>query len=265
MHPILIDTPFFTLHILWIMIAIALIAGTYALIKISIKNNLKINFITENSGKLILISLLGARLVAIIVNSNTYFYEISVNTFLHLFYIWDKGLNFFGALIAFAIYLFYLCKKNEQDFWAWMDAIIPASILSLAIFHLGAFFDGINYGRETSLPWGVNFESPAIKYAVPIHPTQIYAFLYSTVIAIILIQISSHNKKVRNISPKGFIALVGIIAYNLMRFIEEFFRGDDIITIFDIRITQISTLIVLCVAIFYFKKRFINGKLKSKN
>ena len=265
MHPILIDTPFFTIHVLWVMLAVSLIVATYTLIKISIKNNLKINFITENSGKLILVSLLGARLFAIVINSSTYFYEFSLNTFFRLFHFWDKGLNFAGALTAFLLYLYHLCKKNDQDFWAWMDALIPSAILGLAIFHMGAFFDGINYGRETSLPWGVNFESPSIKYAVPIHPTQIYAFLYSAVISSVLIHLNYHNKKIRSMTKKGFLALIGIIAYNSLRLIEEFVRGDDVIMVFGIRISQITTFVTLAVAIFYFKRRFFFGKLKTKN
>lgn len=266
MHPLLLQTDFFAIHTLWIFFGIAIIAATYALIKLSIKNSLKLQFLSENSGKMILISLIGARIVSLIENYDIYFYKLNTETFLQIFYIWDKGLNLWGAIIAFLIYLYYLCKNSEQDFWKWLDTVIPSIIIGLAIGHIGTFFEGINYGIETSLPWGVNFESPAIKYAVPIHPTQIYAFLYSTIIAVSLILLNQ-TEKIQNIKKAGFIGIVGILSYNFSTFLMEFLRGDDTLMILGIRVPQIITaLIVIITGIFFYRRYNIsdNSLIKKK-
>ncbi|MFC1615581.1 prolipoprotein diacylglyceryl transferase [Patescibacteria group bacterium] len=262
MHPILFQTRFFTVHIFWLFITIGIIVGSYTLIKLSIRNGLKIQFLSDITFKLILFTIIGARVVSLIVNFQSYFYEFSSTTIFKIFYIWDKGINFYGALIGFFAYLFYACRKNEQNFLKWLDAIIPALILGVAFGHLGAFFEGINYGHETSLPWGVNFESPWIKYTVPIHPTQIYAFIYSAVISIGLIMINN-LKSIKNRNTIGLIGLGGIQIYSFLRFLEGFMRGDDTLLIFGIRLPQIISLLVIIGSGIFLYFRY--NKLKQES
>lgn len=244
MHPILLQNNFFTIHTFAIFIAIAILTSYYSLIKLAIKNNLKLNFFTQHSWKIILIAVIGGRIMNIILNYQSYFYEISTDAFFNLFAIWDKGINLWSAILAGLVYFHFLCKKSGQDFWKWLDIITPSIIFGLAISHIGAFFEGINYGIETSLPWGVNFESPSIKYAVPIHPTQIYAFLYSIFLAI-EITFLNHTEKIAKFKKAGFLGLTGITAYSFFRFLEEFIRGDDVLEIFEIRVPQILAFLAM--------------------
>jgi len=249
MQPIIFQTQFFTLYSLWLFFAIGIVVTTYYLIHLSIKNRMKIQFLSENSWSIILVALLGARIVSVLTNFNIYFYKISFDSFFNLFAIWDKGLSIWGAIIAGLLYLHYLCQKEDQDFYKWLDVIIPSIILGLAIGHLGNFFDGAAYGRETSLPWGVNFENPSIKYAVPIHPTQIYAFIYSLTLFIVSTHISKPAKD-------GIIGLGAITVYAFFRFLEEFVRGDDIWMLGNIRISQIAALIITIISATLLYKRF---------
>jgi phosphatidylglycerol:prolipoprotein diacylglycerol transferase len=56
--------------------------------------------------------------------------------------------------------------------------------VGIAIGRIGCFFAGLaddTYGTPTSLPWGVNFGD-----GIPRHPTQLYEFLFLTILAIIL-------------------------------------------------------------------------------
>ncbi|MDX9970898.1 MAG: prolipoprotein diacylglyceryl transferase [Candidatus Gracilibacteria bacterium] len=254
MHPILFQTNSITIYTFWLFFGIAVIAGTYTLIKLSKIYNLKIQFLSDNVLLIILISLLGARIVSIIENYQNYFYELSLQNILSTLYIWDKGLNPWGAILAFLILFYFLCKKNGQSFSKWMDILTPSIIIIIAITSLGAFFDGINYGKETNLPWGVNFESPTIKYTVPIHPTQIYAFIYNIAISIFLI-VLGQSRKIKEKTRQGFITLLGIIIFAFFRFLEEFMRGDDTWLLLGIRLPQIfAGLTILVAGIFLVKK-----------
>lgn len=244
MYPQFLQTKFFTINTLWIFIAAGLIIATYTFIKLSVRNGLKIQFISEHSWGLIIWAIIGARILSILLNFQTYFYEFSLKTILQTFYIWDKGLSLTGAIIAMVIFLYIICKKNEQDFWKWLDVLIPAALLGLSIGYIGTFFEGTNYGKPTSLPWGVNFESPQIKYTVPIHPTQIYAFLYTLTISITLI-LTSKTEKIINLKKAGFIGIIGVTAFGLLNFMEQFLRGDDTYLIFGIRIPQIIALLIV--------------------
>jgi phosphatidylglycerol---prolipoprotein diacylglyceryl transferase len=56
--------------------------------------------------------------------------------------------------------------------------------IGIAIGRIGCFFAGLaddTYGKPTSLPWGVNFGD-----GIPRHPTQLYEFLFLTILAVIL-------------------------------------------------------------------------------
>lgn len=254
MHPIIFQNNSITIYTFWIFFGFAMIAGTYAIIKLAKLNNLKIQFLSDNAISLILVSILGARIISIAQNYQNYFYEISSQSILSTLYIWDKGLNAWGGIIAFLIYFYFLCKKNEQNFLKWMDVLTPSFLIIMGISSLGAFFDGINYGRETSLPWGVNFESPTIKYRVPIHPTQIYSFIYSIAISVSLI-IQNQSIKIKNPGKLGFTAILGVFLFSLFRFFEEFVRGDESWLIYGIRLPQILAGITILVSgIFLFKK-----------
>ncbi len=253
MFPILFDTKYFVLHTYWLFFGFAIIASTYTIIKLSKKNNLKIQFLSENALSLILISLLAARIVTVITNYKMYFTNFSIDTLINLIAIWDKGLNAWAGIIAFMVALYFICKKHDQDFWKWFDTIIPALVFGIAITSLGAFFDGIQYGRETSLPWGVNFESSYVKYTVPIHPTQIYSFIYSTIIGISLVTTDFFKKE-------GYLGLIGVITYSFLKFLEEFLRGDDTWLILGIRLAQIISLSTIIIAGIFLYLRYTKKK-----
>lgn len=268
MYPEFIQTKYFTINTLWIFFAAALVVATYVFIKLTVKNGLKIQFIAEHSWGIILWSLVGARILSLILNYKTYFYEFSFEALIKVFYFWDKGLSLTGALIAFVIFLHYICKKNEQDFWKWTDVLVPSVLIGLSIGYIGTFFEGINYGKPTSLPWGVNFESSKIKYTIPIHPTQIYAFLYTLAIAVALI-LTSKTEKIVNLPKAGFIGLIGIATFSFVNFLEHFLRGDDTLLLFGIRVPQIIML-VLAISTgiflyFHYNKPTKSNKIKKSS
>lgn len=249
MFPIILQTKYFTIHSLWLFITIGLVTGTYTFIKLGLKNGLKLQFLTENAFWMLIASIIGARVFAILFNWKMFFYEYSIGTFLQIFKIWDKGLSIWGAVLVGLIALYFLCKKNEQDFLKWLDSLIPAFMVGLAITAIGAFLDGKWYGNATSLPWGVNFESPSIKYTVPIHPTQIYIMLYSSLITAAAITFKDHPFLEKN----GKTAILSVATFSLIHFLQEFTRGDDVSMIFNIRIPQIVTGLIFVLSLtFYF-------------
>lgn len=267
MFPTIFQSAYFTIHSLWLFIAIATIVSTIIFTQISIKNGLKLQFLTENLLLILIAAVVGARLVAIVENWTSFFYEYSWDTFLQIFKVWDKGVSVWGGLAAAMLIFYHLCKKNDQNFLKWLDAIIPSLFIWISISAIGMFLDGITYGNETDLPWGVNFESPAIKYTVPIHPTQIYILLYSAAIAVTLI-LSKHHKFFKE---NGKTAITGIAAFSFIHFLQEFLRGDDVGEIIGIRVPQIIAILVFIISlIFYFfqynetGKALKGSKLKKK-
>lgn len=255
MFPVIFESRFFTLHTYWIFFFIAIVAAAYTLIWQAHRNSMKLHFLSANSGLLLLSGIAGARIVYLLLNAKWFFINPGTHLIFDVLKIWDGGLSGWGAIAGLLPTLFYLCKKNEQNFWKWLDTIVPAILVAFSITSLGAFFDGMNYGRETSLPWGVNFENMTVKYTVPIHPTQIYSALYNGILATALI-ISRNFEKIKTYDFDGFIGLTGLTVFSFLRFLEEFLRGDDTWILLGIRTPFIITFITTAFFGTYLFKKY---------
>lgn len=247
MYPILYESAHFTIYSLWLFFIISLIIGAFALYNLAQASRLDIAFLTKNSGKLAIGSLIVSRIFAIIGNAS-YFYRLNENgnldilsTLWGLITVWDKELSFWGAVIGFLFFFIKEAKEKGKEFAKWSDIITISVLSGIAIGNIGTFLDGVNYGNPTNLPWGVTYQSAFIKYTIPVHPTQIYAFIYTTIIVIFLYLL---YRLYRN-KYDGLVTYTGFFMFSLMRFLEGFFRGDDVLTMFGfIRVKQVLFLII---------------------
>lgn len=253
MFPILFESSIFIVYSLWFFATLAFAAGSFVFYQLIKQSKLDISFITNNSFKFLVFSLIISRILAIISNP-TYFFRTDPETgfslfssFLNLFTFWDKELSFWGGLIGFFIVFVREAMNEKQDFAKWADVLTISIMVAISIGNIGAYLDGINYGRPTILPWGVTFQSSFVKYAIDIHPTQIYAFIYSSLIALFLYFI---YRKYR-FQYDGLVTYIGFFLFASFRFIEGFFRGDDTITI--LGFIRIPELLFLIFAIISFK------------
>lgn len=256
MYPILLDLAPITIFSLWVLVGLGFFV-TLILINNLVKHrSVKINFIADNSLIIFFSGLIFSRIFFVIRNFQDFFYVLDLNNFFRIFYIWDKGLSPWGGVIGVFIALYFIAKKEKANFLMWSD-IIGLSILFGSIFvHLGSFLDGRNYGTPTELPWGVTIQTS--KYAIPIHPTPIYAAIYTAIIAIFMYLL--FNKDFFKKPGNSILSI--IISYSFFRFLEEFIRGDDPLIIFGISEVFIYTAIVFFAACFllfknnkeYFKK-----------
>ena len=97
------------------------------------------------------------------------------------------GLSWFGGLFGgVGAALAYFRWKR----WTILP-IVAAATPALAVGHLlgriGCFLVGDDYGRPTSLPWGVAFPKGLPPTDVPVHPTQLYEAAFLGVLAWLLI------------------------------------------------------------------------------
>ncbi len=86
--------------------------------------------------------------------------------------------------------------------------------LGIAIGRLGCFFQGCCFGKQTTLPWGVDFGDGTLR-----HPTQIYEALFCLILFFVL---NAFQKRVRT---PGILFASFILFYFLFRFFEEFLRA----------------------------------------
>ncbi|OGJ44251.1 hypothetical protein A2272_04145 [Candidatus Peregrinibacteria bacterium RIFOXYA12_FULL_33_12] len=206
------------------------------------KRKLKLNLFFEYPLRLILWPIIIGKAIALMPDIFT----------LDIFYFWDQRYSFWAALITFVLLIFLLLHKKKESFLPWADALSIPFLIELIFGNIGKYLDGAGYGQPTALPWGVTFENISVSYTVPIHPTQIYQLIYVLLILFSSIYIS---KKYQYLNRDGDLFFYCTFAYSACRFIEEFFRGDNVLMIGSLRLNQvIALLIAIFIAIFFFTK-----------
>lgn len=128
------------------------------------------------------------------------------------------GLSWFGGLFAgVGAALAYFRWRGWR-----IIPIVAAATPALAVGHLlgriGCFLVGDDYGRPTSLPWGVSFPQGLPPTDVPVHPTQIYEALFLAPVAWLLIRWRRAGVAPRVVLGR-YLVLTGIA-----RFAIEFVR-----------------------------------------
>lgn len=243
MFPVLIQIGPIVIYSLWLFAGMGFLFGVFIFSLLAQQKRLNMNFLYDNSIFIFFLGLFGARIFFILRNFNYYFVDYSLNSFLSIFFIWDKGLSLFGGILGIIGAIVYKSYKKQEQTKKWLDILTISIIFALSIGHIGAFLDGSSYGNVTSLPWGVVFDNPSIKYAVPIHPTQIYAFIYSLTLGIALFLYYRKQKP-----AAGKTTFLGIVSYSILVFIEGFFRGDDVLMYAGIREDQWVSILILIIA-----------------
>lgn len=122
--------------------------------------------------------------------------------------------------------LLYLTLKR-MPWLSTLDAAAPGWALGQAILMLGCFFGGCDYGRPTSMPWGVAFHSRwAAQWnntplGVALHPVQLYLCgLELALFAGLLWWLPRRRQP-------GELAGAWLLLYGLGEFFLDYYRGDN--------------------------------------
>lgn len=133
---------------------------------------------------LLFLGLLGARLAYAIAH-----YDEFTATPLRLFKIWEGGLLLYGGVVVAVLWLaWWLPGKPELKGFAFLDVLARGACLALAVGWVAPLLAGDDFGKVTSLPWGIPVaafadNTPVVSWAsrpandaalASIHPTQVY-------------------------------------------------------------------------------------------
>lgn len=241
MHPILLEIGGFPVYTYGVLLAAAYLLGLqFALVRARARG-LDANRVMDLGIWIIISALLGAKLLLLIVDFDTF----SQNP-RELFTLLRSGGVFYGGLIAaVGVALWYL-RKHRMPVWSVTDAFAPGIALGHVIGRMGCFFAGCCYGRPTDVAWAVTFTS---EYAaqnvgtplnVPLHPTQLYE---AGAELVILIGLLLFERRGRQFPGRTFWSYM--LVYGVTRFIIEFYRGDPRGMVGDLSTSQfVSVLLV---------------------
>ena len=263
MLPVIFESGFISIKTYWVFTVAALLISAYLAVNRLKRQRVDFLLLIKSSSSYVLIPIIVSRLTFFILNTDTYSPALDLRTLFNLFSIWDQGLSIWGGIIGFFIILTFRLIKAKEEIWKWYDALVVPLLIGLAIINIGQFMGGFAYGSPTELPWGISYELDNVKYTVPIHPTQIYSL-----IAIILILWSKKKfNPNQNFSKKKEILVFTLGATGSFTFfLLEFLRGDDTITILNIRLDAylFFLLSALCTYVLFHRyKEFKHHKHES--
>ena len=133
--------------------------------------------------------------------------------------VWKGGMSFHGGFVGVLVAGWLFTRKRQIRFLQLADlAVLPVPI-GLFLGRIGNFINGELFGRETDVPWCMEFPmgGPICR-----HPSQLYeAFMEGIVLFSILFFLSRKER------PEGFLFGTFIACYGLFRTIGEFFRQPD--------------------------------------
>lgn len=176
--------------------------------------------------------------------------------------IWDGGLGIWGAVALGAVGAWIGCRRHGIPLPAFADAIAPGIILAQAIGRLGNYFNQELYGRETTLPWGLEIfyrRDPSGyidphsldgistgQVALVVQPTFLYELLWNLLIFVVLIYADR-----RFTLGHGRLFALYVAGYCLGRFCVELLRDDTATHIAGIRINSFTSTFVFIGAVVY--------------
>jgi phosphatidylglycerol:prolipoprotein diacylglycerol transferase len=133
--------------------------------------------------------------------------------------VWHGGMSFHGGFLGVLLAVLWVARKHRLRWLELTDFVAPLIPLALAAGRLGNFINGELYGRVTTVPWGMVFQSGG---PLPRHPSQLYQFSLEGVLLFAILWIYSARSR-----PVGAVSAVFLIGYGILRFAVEFFREPD--------------------------------------
>ena len=161
--------------------------------------------------------LVGARLYHVLESPSEFFANPWPLLFSRFGFAWFGG--FLGGLIA----LIFLARYLKIPLLEFLDICSPAAVVGYAIGRIGCLLSGDgDYGRPTSLPWGMSFPNGVVPTTERVHPTPLYEFFIWMVIAVFLWHMG--KKSLQKPKAKGEIFCNYLILTGIARFLIEFIR-----------------------------------------
>ena len=197
--------------------------------------------------------IIGGRLGYVILYNPNYY----LDNLIDIFKIWEGGMSFHGGLIGVVLASIYFAKKNNQNFFIYLDVVSIVAPIGIFFGRIANFINSELYGSETNLPWAVQFIKIDNLYR---HPTQLYEAIFEGLI-LFLILIYLRNKGLMKIT--GLMSGIFLICYSIFRFMIEFLRVPDEqigYLLFNLTMGQIISCIFFLIGIYLTIVRYENKK-----
>ncbi len=228
MYPVIADFGRIKLYSYGLMLFFAFLLGLIVAHKRGKAQGLPEGAVLDLSTLIVIFGLLGARILYVVTHIEEFqgrWLDI-INPIQSDGRIGIAGLVLLGGVIAGVLTTIAYTWLKNLSLLHILDVFAPSLALGIGIGRIGCFLNGCCFGLPTELPWGVVFPSTclagSIQQGVHIHPTQLYAVLYSIALFFLLIFLERRFKKF-----DGFTFSLLLIFYGTLRFFNEMLRWHE--------------------------------------
>lgn len=221
MHPLLFHFGHLAIPTYGVVTAAALLAGLAVLVWQARRSGLRSDKVWNLGLIAILAALFGARLLLVAAHLHTF--RTHPFWLLGLASIPGEWIALGGAAIGLTAAILYALAEG-LPLLRTADVAAPAVALAFAINRIGAFLGGLDWGRQTSLPWAVTYHSVVayLWYRTPLgialHPLQLYDAAASLAILGLLLWMPRERA--------GEVAGVWLFLFGVSHFFLQFLRGN---------------------------------------
>lgn len=168
------------------------------------------------------------------------------------------GMVYYGGLFGALVGGYLYCRALKIDFGLHLDAVVPAIPLFHTFGRIGCLLGGCCYGVESEYGWFFPY-SPLADPHVRYFPIQLVEAGLNFLLFWVLLLLP----KVR--IPKGKLLWIYFPAYGVMRFILEFWRGDEVRGIyFGLSTSQWISLLLVVLSVIVWLREWRRAPVAEK-
>ena len=240
MHPVLFEFFGIRIYSFGVMTAIGFVVAVLWLMKTNRRKGFHPESLLDLAFGLFVSGLIGARLFFVLLNLDWY------QTYpLEIFQLQKGGLVAYGGFFLAVVFAIVFTRLKSIPFWEAVDLVAPAWILGLAFGRIGCFLNGCCYGK----PSGSFLARLFSGSGEAIHPTQLYE---SAGLFLLFLGLTVAD---RRSLKSGRLFSLTLLGYATLRFVIEFFRGDQIPIFLNLTLVQWMGLASLLVAALIWRLR----------
>jgi phosphatidylglycerol:prolipoprotein diacylglycerol transferase len=151
-----------------------------------------------------------------------------------LLQVWKGGMSFHGGMLGVLVAVLAFARVNKVDALRVGDIVVAAQPIGQFFGRLANFINGELWGRQTDLPWGMEFcgkniptysDGECVAGHVTRHPSQLYEAGLEGILLFLILRWATHRGSW--LQRNGAVTGLFLVGYGVFRILLENVRNPD--------------------------------------